>query len=1189
MNVLAIVALSLILLTGPAHAQTGTIAGQVRDASGAVLRGVAVTVTSPALIEKVRSTTTDGSGRYQIIALPVGTYAVEFKLQNFNTVRREVVLTSDFTATVTGDMKVKKFDEEATVILRAPIVDVRNAKVQTTFLGSDVADLPTERHILGMLALVSSVVTSPANLRGVCRASLGGLPGNGMGCDPTVAAFNSNITPLEASGGSTQGRTMVDGMPINAGRPSLVFGAANGLTLDTASVQEVTFTLSGNLGESETGGALINIVPRTGGNRFAGSYYTGYLDNRFIDRNRGTRVTETPDVQEHNYDYDVNAAFGGPILRDRLWFYTRAGNRGVDRYPSFGNAVAYSNLNEGLFGANYVPDRDGEPLSFRNEFRNANVRLTVQATPRNKFNVYWDEQSTCAYPCYGTVSVAFSPEASWSNQSSPTRLTQLSWTNPFTNRVLFEAGLTYLSAHEDTTKHREFTNHRQLPRVCETGPTVGRDGFALKSPPVPHVADTQSGAGTCVFNTMTSGSINTGFGTAPELLAVVRNDDTYRSRATASYVTGSHNAKFGFEGAYFAEKARNEVNDLRLSYHYQTPNTAGTWNAASRSGNCLLAPAADTYACGNMNLYYAADDPTNRVFLRPRPVGFEMNTGPVVTEERVWFGALYVQDQWTVGRFTLSGALRYDHAESRYGESCVGPDVFVPTQPDGTTFWCSAPAKGVRYNDLTPRWGVAWDVFGTGRTSIKWNMGKYLHASGFTGVFVDNNAVRRSTNRLTRGWDDLDGDRVVDCDHLNPAAHTTAAGDFCGSLLDGTLFRDFQTFGRPPTAQQLFTANSICGRTENSSPEHQDYCAEAGQNLMSGWDKRRHEWQFGLGVQHELLPRLGVEVTYNRKRYGNLTAMDTLNLGCDYYGSRAALLDYQTCVANHMNYVSDEYDFYSITAPLDPRLPDGGGYVIRGLINQKPDLPSGGGQITLIRGDLTDYTHSVDTNFSLRVPWGLRMSGGTKTFTSVRDACLTLIDRPFVKGRVGNEYRGGTATPASGNGCQLNRPWKTTVNANASYTVPVVDVLLGTVFRYTPGGERSAILRISNTDAVWEPGSAHRVGSLFHTTGADSSTQLVNLLDDGDLSGEGQRLWDLKLGKNIRFAGKRVNIGVDVYNLFNTDTAFGYNNNYTAFRLTDGTWVEDDPTTLEVERNEWGRVTNVTEPRLLRLSIQFEF
>ena len=295
-----------------------------------------------------------------------------------------------------------------------------------------------------------------------------------------------------------------------------------------------------------------------------------------------------------------------------------------------------------------------------------------------------------------------------------------------------------------------------------------------------------------------------------------------------------------------------------------------------------------------MSLYYPED--VNNTLLRTRPVGFQMNTGVAISDERVWYGALYVQDQWTLNRFTVNGALRYDHAESRYGATCIGPDIFVPVQLDGSNFWCSEPAKGVRYNDLTPRWGVAWDVFGNGKTSVKWNMGKYLQAAGLGGLYIDNNAARRSTNSLTRGWDDQNGNRLVECDFFNPAPHTSPQGDFCGSLLDttGAPSQNFQTYGRPPTAAQLFNPNSTCGRTENSSQLHADYCEEAGQNLMSGWDKRRNQWQFGLGIQHELLPRLSAEVTYNRTKYGNLTDSDTVNSGCDYYGPKAAVQDYQT-------------------------------------------------------------------------------------------------------------------------------------------------------------------------------------------------------------------------------------------------------------------------------------------------------
>ena len=135
---------------------------------------------------------------------------------------------------------------------------------------------------------------------------------------------------------------------------------------------------------------------------------------------------------------------------------------------------------------------------------------------------------------------------------------------------------------------------------------------------------------------------------------------------------------------------------------------------------------------------------------------------------------------------------------------------------------------------------------------------------------------------------------------------------------------------------------------------------------------------------------------------------------------------------------------------------------------------------------------------------------------------------------------------------------------------------------------------VANTDVLWEAPSANRAGTLFNNTGnAPGSTQIVNLLDAGDLYGEGLRLFDLKFAKNIRFARKRLNVGVDVFNLFNSDAATGYNSTYTAFRVVDAngnsTWVQDNPATTDVESNTWGRVTNITTPRHFKLSIAFDF
>ena len=101
------------------------------------------------------------------------------------------------------------------------------------------------------------------------------------------------------------------------------------------------------------------------------------------------------------------------------------------------------------------------------------------------------------------------------------------------------------------------------------------------------------------------------------------------------------------------------------------------------------------------------------------------------------------------------------------------------------------------------------------------------------------------------------------------------------------------------------------------------YCDAYGESLLDGWGRRQNEWQHGIGIQHEILPRLSGEFTWNRRSYHNITYHDTLNIGCDrFLGAQ----DLRTCQENYLNYISPTHDFYTVVAPLDPRLPGGGGY-----------------------------------------------------------------------------------------------------------------------------------------------------------------------------------------------------------------------------------------------------------------------
>ena len=148
----------LFLMPAAAFAQEGQIAGTVRDGSGAVIPGVSVEVSSPALIEKVRTTESDSSGAYRITNLPVGTYKVVFSLSGFTKQERDAVnLTSGFTANVNVTMAVGQLNETVVVSGATPVVDIQNAREVVNFTGEQIKELPTSRNVNSLLQLTPGI------------------------------------------------------------------------------------------------------------------------------------------------------------------------------------------------------------------------------------------------------------------------------------------------------------------------------------------------------------------------------------------------------------------------------------------------------------------------------------------------------------------------------------------------------------------------------------------------------------------------------------------------------------------------------------------------------------------------------------------------------------------------------------------------------------------------------------------------------------------------------------------------------------------------------------------------------------------------------------------------------------------------------------------------------------------------
>jgi hypothetical protein len=1179
--------------------------------------GVLVEVASPALIEKVRSATTGSDGQYRIINLPVGTYTVTFTLEGFSRQQRnDIVLTSGFAASVNAAMSVGQRTETVVVTAEAPTVDTQSARQAVTFQGDEIRELPTPRNVSSLLALTPGITSgyTPGTISGVCVGGVGvfcnpGVPGFNVGdrdSDRAPGIFNTNCSTLFNPGGSSsdcdssatnlqQGRVMIDGAVVNSGSQAVIGGLTQGYIADIANAQEVTIQASGALGESETGGASINIVPRTGGNRFAGNYHTTYTRQSWFDNNGGAYADLSGFSQNINsllHDYDVSAAFGGPIKRDHLWFYAVGRTQGKKAFPACcGNF--YPNTAEGKWGYNYQPDYSQPSVTYKNAYKNGNARITWQATQKNKFNVFWDEQDFCQDPCYGVVSTFTSPESWWSVATHPNRLQQVSWTNPFTNKILLEAGLSITDQRYDTSHSRDFVNPQDIPAVTEwdvplfAAPgTLGQGTAGMD--PNGTILNSRPGR----FG-LTSGSLNSAAGGGSE----VRDTGNYRSRASLSYVSGRHNAKIGFDGGYYTRKQTNNPNNVRFGYSYRAP--------AETCVQSPTPPPSPAIWCGNTPVVNGvAQFPAELLNPRRRPIpeNVTFNTGVVTFDEWVNYSALYAQDQWTMKRMTVSGALRYDHATSGYNPTCVGGNGTEPWMPvqnggqyAGQRYYCTPKSDGVGYNDITPRWGVTYDLFGNGRTSLKWSMGKYLDAAGLSGIYADANPARRTVNTLLRNWNDLDADRVVGCDPLLNVSQTECP---FGAGNTGTVPNNY---GRDPLSldaagQPVGLATTQCGRTEQGIPAAVvAYCDQYGDSLINGWGRRQSTWQTSLGIQHEILPRLSGELTYSRRLYKNLSVRDQLGIGCDRFATTlGGAVPFNDCVQGYLDFNSTNYDFYSVVAPVDSRLPHGGGYRVVGLSSYDPT--GGPAQTNNPRAisylSSLEYAYNVfDTNFVWRGWGGLRLNAGTSTGRTKRDTCLSEVDGPNARGRlssndVSNIDGDADYIPA----CRAFAPWQTRYNGTAAYTIPKVDVLVSTVFQSFPGVSRSANLTVPKEQVIWNPASADRAFTTCSfpgtgigcvgTGGATANTVSVNLLNRNELFGERTTTFDLKLAKNVRFGNKRATLGVDVYNLFNSDAIQDYEDAFV---------INDDPATPQDERQGWGNPQSVITPRFMRLSVQFYF
>lgn len=407
---------ALVLVPASAFGQA-SIAGLVKDTSGAVLPGVTVEASSPALIEKVRSVVTGGTGQYRIEILPPGTYSLTFRLSGFSTVKRDgIQLTGTFTATIDADLRVGTVEETITVTGETPVVDLQSATRQRVVDRELIETLPSGRTPQAMVVLIPGVVVPAAN------QEVGG---------PAILS-GAIATRIHGSTATSQ-LLMENGLSTAA----LVTPATSEFPFNIAAYQEIAVDYSATGAENNAAGVKMNLIPKEGGNRFNGVFFfngtTGGLQgDNFSERLRNAGL-RTPDSVRKSFD--INPGFGGPVKEDKLWFYA------ASRYAETARWAAGEYRDKNANNPNvwvYEPDLS-RPVSNDAEVASGRVRLVWQATPKVKIGGSYEQANDCN--CQRDISATRAYEATPKHYHPLHRQVIADVTSPLTNRLLIDGAI----------------------------------------------------------------------------------------------------------------------------------------------------------------------------------------------------------------------------------------------------------------------------------------------------------------------------------------------------------------------------------------------------------------------------------------------------------------------------------------------------------------------------------------------------------------------------------------------------------------------------------------------------------------------------------------------------------------------------------------------------------------------------
>jgi hypothetical protein len=329
-------------LARPANAQqqTGAITGRAVDTSGGALPGVTVSIASPQMIGGARTAVTDDQGIYRFTLLPGGTYTVSFTLPGFNTLNVEgVTLAAGVTLTINGKLEVATLQETVTVTSQAPTIDLESSKVQVNWDQQKLDEIPYSRSLTGLVGLIPGLYATSLDVGG--------------------SSFGTGSGPAARTFGRTGGGVVsYDGM---------IWDQTYG---DFGTYEEAQITTAAKGADSMNPGLTMNLIVKSGSNTFRGAGNVGYQNGDMQSNNISQELLDkgyAPGVNKFTSLKDFYAEVGGPIVRDRLWFY-----------------ASHRDASSGNFIPGFIRLSDRQQVEFYTKLQDPTAKITYQMTQNNK-------------------------------------------------------------------------------------------------------------------------------------------------------------------------------------------------------------------------------------------------------------------------------------------------------------------------------------------------------------------------------------------------------------------------------------------------------------------------------------------------------------------------------------------------------------------------------------------------------------------------------------------------------------------------------------------------------------------------------------------------------------------------------------------------------------------------------------